>query len=127
MTLNDINSTINEICAEQLRTDLAKHIPYFDCTGCVDKTEHSLKGMITLAKPGRQNKLAAHNHLLLHLCYLIFPRKYDVHAGYCRSPFSSKLIYRLACIGYAGIENAYGGKAKLDAECMVHQIKALLK
>ena len=130
MSIDRIYNELKVKCPGHLRWDLSTQFSYFDCTDCVDEPEHGMngmKGMLTFAKPGGQNKLRAHDHLLLLLCYIIFPRKYDVHGGYFRSPFLRRLIYRLACIGYAGTENAYGGEAKLDAECKDHQIKVLLE
>lgn len=109
--------------------DLSARISYFDCTDCVDDTIFGKKGMLTLAKPGKAMKRASYNHLLLLLRYLLpleCPSRIDVHGGYFLSPFLSQLIYRLACLGYAGTVHAYGGEPQLNEKCKEHQVKALL-
>ncbi len=135
LTIGDM--TISEICAElgirrpsDLKHDLPAQISYFDCTDCVDNLEKcGERGILTLASRGHPMKNTGYNHLLLLLRYLLPPEsclRVDVHGGYFRSPFLSKLIYRLACLGYEKTKEAYGGETQMNEECSKHQVKALL-
>lgn len=126
--------TIWEICEKlgierptKREDDLPTLISYFDCTDCIDKTEKCCeRGILSLARRGKPMDRCYLNHILLLLCYVRSPRKYDVHGGYFRSPFLSQLIYRLACLGYKETAKAYGEEDKLGEECIEHQVKALL-
>ncbi|MGH6812108.1 MAG: hypothetical protein ACREDM_07100 [Methylocella sp.] len=120
MTLNKLYDQLDNSGLGQLQRDLPNCFSYFDCTDCVDNG----KGMLTLARPGKKNKLWPWKHLFLLLRYL-WSRSPDVHGGYFKSQFLETLIYRLVCIGYAETEKAYAGK--LNSECERHQVKALVK
>ena len=127
-TLGNLYNELNSMANKQLQEDLPKTFSYFDCTDCVENKNGGFengKGVLTLARRGRPKKMKPYDHFMLLILYLILPRKYDVHGGYFRSKFLSKLIYRLACIGYKSTEEAYDGK--LHLECQQRQIRALLK
>jgi hypothetical protein len=95
---------------------------YFDCTDCIENN----KGVVTLAKPGIENKIGPLDHLRLLISYA-WNRHPNVHGGYFQRGFLSQLIYGLVCIGYQNTEASYGGFRRLNTECHDHQIKALLK
>jgi len=128
MTLRHLYDKLDKLGSVHLQDDLPKLFSYFDCTDCVDEAEPGagMKGMLTLARPGLENKMGPLQHFRLLYLYL---RKGspNVHAGYFESPFLRQLIYRLVCIGRHNTVQAYGGQIQLNNECRQHQIKAVLK
>jgi hypothetical protein len=123
LTLESIYKETAAATSGQLSKELPENFSYFDCTDCIENG----KGVLTLAKPGRVNKMCACDHLWLLFLYLVRPRKYDVHGGYFRSAFLSKLIYRLACLGLEKTNQAYDDdKTPVGHECEQHQIRVLL-
>jgi hypothetical protein len=123
LTLEDIYKKIATVSSGHLRKDLPEKFSYFDCTESVENG----RGVLTLAKPGRINKMCLCDHFWLLLLYLVRPRRFDVHGGYFRSDFLSKLIYRLACLGLTETEQSYkDDTATMDSECAKHQVRVLL-
>jgi hypothetical protein len=130
-TIGNIYTELDKLGNKQLQEALPKSFSYFDCTDCVENKDGGIengKGVLTRARHGHVKKMKGYDHLLLLLLYIIRPRKYDVHGGYFRSQFLSKLMYRLACIGYKDTEQAYKKDGTdLNNECQDRQIRALLK
>jgi hypothetical protein len=106
---------------------------YFDCTSYRDVRagtpagrERREVGLLTWPTRGETLRLPGHTALLVQ--YLVpTPWKIDIHGGYFHGEFSQRLIYRLACLGYAGLLGALGGdQDALHRECEKKQIRVLL-
>ena len=108
--------------------EVAKAFTYFDCTDCVDAPRGP--GLLTEArnyKAGNCNgRISYVGHLWLMARYVLRWASIDVHGGYFKGTVTQKLIFRLACLGYAGSVAAYGTEqTTLPEECQKHQIRLL--
>jgi pimeloyl-ACP methyl ester carboxylesterase len=115
---------------------LPKRFTYFDCTDYIDSSDpakderKNWRALLTFAKCSKQNdpqaKLPWYSHLHLLLAYVARGQKPNVHGGYFQGLLSQELIYRLACLGYAGTVSAYGSEAALSQACEQKQIRMLV-
>lgn len=108
----------------------AEVFSYFDCTDYVDETQAGAPptGLLTFAlrtkQRDRQARMSWWTHFQLLWSY-ISRHKPDVHGGYFEGKLCSELIFRLACLGFAGTNSAYG-KGMLSKICEAKQIRVLL-
>ena len=119
---------------------LPKRFTYFDCTDYRDydvppdpaKPDLARKErpLLTFAKYRKQQdaeaKLHWYSHLYLLIVYVLNHQKPNVHGGYFEGMLSQQLIYRLACLGYAGTVRAYGSEALIGKACEEKQIRMLV-
>ena len=107
-------------------SEVANAFSYFDCTDCKDGEPR--RGILTEAGNYKRNDPKAHIPLYEHIKLLILYglSRIDIHGGYFDGPVTQKLIYRLACLGFTGTAETYGGQASLFNECAQHQIRVML-
>jgi hypothetical protein len=140
LTLEELSAALEDASARRnpdapvplpVRMPLPKVFTYFDCTDYVDQVGPDQPGrpLLTFAKWRKRYdakaKLRWYSHLHLLFAYIVY-RKPNVHGGYFEGVFSQQLIYRLACLGYAGTVSAYGGESALSSSCEQKQIRGLL-
>ena len=108
--------------------EVAGAFTYFDCTDYVDGPER--KGMLTHARNYKARtplaRIPYFEHVKLLIQYAIGRKNgIDVHGGYFApaAAVTRRLIYRLACLGFAETAKAYGGQAAMMNECAEHQIR----
>jgi len=119
---------------EQARTQilLPKVFTYFDCTDYVDVANDGgpPRPLLTFAKWVKRTnpdaRLSWYSHLHLLWAYLVHHQRPNVHGGYFEGVLSQQIMYRLACLGYAGTVAAYGSDAALSQACREKQIRVLL-
>jgi hypothetical protein len=111
-----------------LQSRLAEVVSYFDCTDYVEPDAGG-KGVLTFALKTKEHnpdaRMSWWSHLRLLGAYFLKIGP-DVHGGYFEGRLSQELIYRLACLGYAGTVQAFGGLPQLSAQCRQKQIRVLL-
>jgi hypothetical protein len=61
----------------------------------------------------------------IKLLTLYVASRIDIHGGYFDGAVTQRLIYRLACLGFAGTAAAYGNIESLLDECAEHQIRVM--
>jgi hypothetical protein len=140
LTLEELSAALEDASARRnpyapaslpARMPLPKVFTYFDCTDYVDQVgpDQPVRPLLTFAKWRKRYdakaKLRWYSHLHLLFAYIAY-RKPNVHGGYFEGVFSQQLIYRLACLGYAGTAKAYGGESALSSSCEQKQIRGLL-
>ena len=108
---------------------VAATFSYFDCTDYVEGTPP--RGMLTEALDRKRNNpmgaLSYADYLRLLLRYLLRGKLHiDVHGGYFQGETTRRLIYRLACLGFGGAAQAYGGPDSMLQTCSQRQIRVLL-
>ena len=112
----------------------AKRLPraftYFDCTDYVGPDRQGMiRRLLTFARWDKRHNAAAHlrwhQHLHLLLAYVVRGRP-NVHGGYFEGQLSQRLMYRLACLGFAGTVTAFGNEAEMSAVCAGQQIRVLV-
>jgi hypothetical protein len=64
-----------------------------------------------------------YEHIKLLILYVL--SWIDIHGGYFDGTVTQRLIYRLACLGFAGTAAAYGNIESLLDECAQHQIRVM--
>jgi hypothetical protein len=139
LTLQQIYDSLEEAkskrhATEQARTQvlLPKVFTYFDCTDYVDVANDGgpPRPLLTFAKWVKRTnpdaRLRWYSHLHLLWAYLVHHQRPNVHGGYFEGALSQQMIYRLACLGYAGTVAAYGSDAALSQACRDKQIRVLL-
>jgi hypothetical protein len=115
---------------DTLQDKLPERFSYFDCTDYVepDRTG-SLQGLLTFALRAKRHdpkaRLTWWQNFRLLFSYLI-RQKPDVHGGYFEGELSQRLMYRLACLGFAGTVPNSDELAALDQKCREKQIRVLL-
>lgn len=113
-----------------LQNKLPERFSYFDCTDYVDTdNDGNQRPLLTFALRLKQHNPHARMSWRQHLCLLesyLWNGKPDVHAGYFQGMLAQQLIYRLACLGYAGTIAAYGGTPQLSQLCRDKQVRVLL-
>ncbi len=130
--------TLAQLSADTTRPDddpdnaaeVAGAFTYFDCTDYVDGPER--KGMLTEARNYKARNPTAripyYEHVKLLIQYAIGGKnRIDVHGGYfaAAAAVTQRLIYRLACLGFAETTKAYGGQATMVNECAEQQIRVM--
>ena len=77
--------------------------------------------MLTEARNYKRNDPNAHipiyEHIKLLILYVL--SRIDIHGGYFDGAVTQRLIYRLACLGFAGTAAAYG-----NTEFSVERVRA---
>ena len=110
LTLKELYNQFGD--PHQIQCALPQVFTYFDCT---DYRENG-KGILTWAKvkdrPRRTDQMSGWDHFWLLLTYA--RGKPDVHSGYFDASFSRSLIYRLACLGFAGTVAAVQNDVKAE-------------
>ena len=83
--------------------------------------------MLTEARNYKRNDPNAHIPIYEHIKLLILyvASRIDIHGGYFDGAVTQRLIYRLACLGFAGTAAAYGSQESLLDECAGHQIRVM--
>jgi CBS domain-containing protein len=106
-------------------SEVARAFTYFDCTDYKDGEPQ--RGMLTEARNYKRNDPNAHipiyEHIKLLILYVL--SRIDIHGGYFDGAVTQRLIYRLACLGFAGTAAAYGNIESLLDECAQHQIRVM--
>jgi hypothetical protein len=106
-------------------SEVARAFTYFDCTDYKDGEPQ--RGMLTEARNYKRNDANAHipiyEHVKLLILYVL--SRIDIHGGYFDGAVTQRLIYRLACLGFAGTAAAYGHTESLLNECAQHQIRIM--
>jgi Putative serine esterase (DUF676) len=128
-TLADLSDQTSKATPNEL-TDVANAFTYFDCTDYVDGPDN--RGMLTEArnyKAGNPNgSIPWYEHLwLLFRCSPFCPasKRINVHGGYFEGAVAQRLIYRLACLGFEGAADAFGGEAQMMNACAARQIRVM--
>ncbi|HIK55789.1 MAG TPA: alpha/beta hydrolase [Synechococcales cyanobacterium M55_K2018_004] len=130
--------SIAEISRQRFRTDidrmsLADLFTYFDCTDYKDVGDRNPTqetGLLTRAR--RKMILGFWDYFQLTRDYGKPPNKgrIDVHGGYFEGQFSKEVIYRLAFLGFDGLQQSLRSPedclAKFDTRCREKGIKVLL-
>jgi hypothetical protein len=122
-TLSDLSG---ETTRGQKPAAVARAFTFFDCTDYKDGDPP--RGMLTEALNFKRNNPKAGIPLWaqLKLLILYILGRVDVHGGYFDGAVTQRLIYRLACLGFDGSLEAYGGEDAMLAECVDHQIRVML-
>jgi hypothetical protein len=111
--------------AEGNPSEVANAFTYFDCTDYKDGEPR--RGMLTEARNYKRNdpnaRIPLYEHIKLLILYVL--SRIDIHGGYFDGAVTQRLIYRLACLGFAGTAAAYGNEESLLNECAQHQIRIM--